>query len=661
MQRFSLERLHGGQEDVIRALLNGRRVLYVAPTGHGKSLCYQALAADTRRQGVVLVFSPLKALMNEQVERARQSKLRAATIHSDIPGPERDDTFAAAKVGMLDLLFVAPERLGTDSWLEHVQDIEIKGVVVDEAHCISQWGHDFRPWYRRLVRAIQSLGLRTPVLATTATAPAAVVDDIREQIAPDGRDVLAIRIPSYRPEIGFQVVTAADSTEQLARMVAVAAARPGRPGIVYVLTRKSTEIAAHCLRHAGITAETYFGSMDAEERTERLARWSAGEIQVLCATSALGMGLDRRDLRWVVHLGLPTSLLEYVQQVGRVGRDGESAEALAIVCPEDQAAQRAHIISGCPPIEEYKDVEAILAAGEDDETFTRTQIVEKLDLPESHVRRILDDLLDAGCVERFTGNPWQYQWAWGVERPEDVPDPDAQEHRRQLFAECEAYPQLDTCRARALASAMGDERPPIGCGRCDRCRPCELGRPDTELVRAALACLHPPLKFAGKPGNLQKGVALAYYNFGLGVSVARAKRAKSPMPQDVRQSALSVVRSHPCYKEVAFDAVAYMPPTESPDHVVGDCARWLGQKLGCRTILLQKVRKTSPQKALRSRPRKRENVEGAFAWPQVPSARRVLLVDDVFDTGQSILAAAKALPSKVFPLTFARTVSPDDP
>jgi len=656
-RRFRLSEVRDGQADVVAGLLAGRRLLFVAPTGHGKSLCYQALAASPWSRGVVLVFQPLKALMHEQVERAQRVGLVAEAVNSDLEPDHQQAILERATAGELQILFLSPERQGNSLWLECVGKLEIKGVVIDEAHCISQWGHDFRPWYQRLVRTVMGLGVRTPVLALTATAPEQVIEDVRHQIGPGDETIEVIRMPSHRPNLELSCWIVDDLASRLAALLLLARRERGAPGIAYLLTRDEARIAAGFLESRGVAAEPYHAGLSAEDRSSILQRWYQGGSSVLCATSALGMGIDRADVRWIVHAGLPDSLLRYVQEIGRAGRDGRAARITGIHDESTQGTYEAFIRGSMPSPEDYAAVVSALRAGH----TKRTDIVLAKDIPDSVVQRILDDFVEGGLSLRASRAPYTYEWIGGDETgvPEGLAEAVAQ--RRELLQHAIDLARHDGCLAIQLARAMGDATLPSPCGRCDRCRGDELPAVGAlvDEADAYLASFCPPI--AGVRAHHEPGLSLGLYGMGrIGREVKAAKYGRRSLAPFVLEHALERLGDvGGPYAGVWFDAVVSVPSATSM--IVAEFSSALASRLGVPWLELLKLRQTRPQKQLRARQNKRRNIEDAFGKPAKACFGCVLLVDDVIDSGESLRAASVTLrPARVHPLALARAKHQDD-
>lgn len=319
-QIFGYKDFRPYQQEVIEALIDGHDLFVLMPTGGGKSLCYQIPALH--RPGVAIVASPLISLMKDQVDALNANGVRAAFYNSSLKAAEARKTLARLHDNSLDLLYVAPERLMSDSFIERLQDIEIALFAIDEAHCISQWGHDFRPEYRQLGRLRQLLP-GPPIIALTATADPHTREDILKGLGLTGARTFVTGFD--RPNIRYTVV---DKIKAAAQLRDFLAAHPGEEGIVYALSRKRVEAIANDLNKAGISAAAYHAGLSDDVRQEVQNAFQHDDIQVIVATVAFGMGIDKSNVRFVVHYDLPKNIESYYQETGRAGRDGLSAEAL---------------------------------------------------------------------------------------------------------------------------------------------------------------------------------------------------------------------------------------------------------------------------------------------------------------------------------------------
>ncbi|WP_306005863.1 DNA helicase RecQ [Aquicoccus porphyridii] len=340
---FGFDSFRPGQQEIVEAVAAGRDVLAIMPTGGGKSLCFQLPAL--MRNGVTVVISPLIALMRDQVRALREAGVEAGALTSGNTEEETDAVWQALDSNQLKLLYIAPERLAAGSALGMLRRIDVRLIAVDEAHCVSQWGHDFRPDYLRIGELRQALNV--PLAAFTATADAETRDEIVERLF-GGKSPEIFLHGFDRPNIHL-AFAAKDGPRR--QVLEFAGSRKGQSGIVYCGTRAKTEGLAQALREAGHNACHYHGGMEAESRRIVETRFAREDGLIVVATVAFGMGVDKPDIRWVAHADLPKSIEAYYQEIGRAGRDGAPAETLTLFGPDDIRLRRTQIDEGLAPPE----------------------------------------------------------------------------------------------------------------------------------------------------------------------------------------------------------------------------------------------------------------------------------------------------------------------
>lgn len=340
-----------GQERAISAVLSDRDTLVLFPTGGGKSICYQVPA--TVRSGLTLVISPLVALMQDQVEQLKERGIPATFINSTLSSWEVEQRLVNARNGMYRLLYCAPERLATPLWEAELPNLDITLVAVDEAHCISEWGHDFRPAYREIRTALEDLDPEVPWMALTATATPEVRKDILETLQMDRPEIVSMGFE--RPNLKWWVMADEQKDRMLGRSVKKGVARGS--GLVYGGTRRNCEeIADRVRRRLGVKARAYHAGIDSAERREIQQAWVSGELPVVAATSAFGLGIDKADCRFVIHYQMAYSLEAYYQEAGRAGRDGEEAFPILLFKRSDEQTARQRIMDSYPEREQLQRV-----------------------------------------------------------------------------------------------------------------------------------------------------------------------------------------------------------------------------------------------------------------------------------------------------------------
>ncbi|QIK61824.1 ATP-dependent DNA helicase RecQ [Leucobacter viscericola] len=454
---------HKGQYEAIETLVQGRRrALVVQRTGWGKSAVYFIATLLLRRRGAgpTLLVSPLLSLMRDQVSAAARAGVRAVAINS-ANAHEWDAARESLARDEVDVLLVSPERLNNPRFRdEQLPDLlnRIGMLVVDEAHCISDWGHDFRPDYRRIAELIERLPQDLPVLATTATANARVVTDIEEQLG--GSSVVTIRGSLARASLRLGVLNLPNSKDRLAWLLSHIAELNGS-GIIYTLTVSAAEDTARLLRDAGHNVRAYTGRTDTDEREESERMLKDNELKALVATSALGMGFDKPDLGFVVHLGAPSSPVAYYQQVGRAGRGTDRADVLLLPGREDQEIWHYFATASMPDEERAQAVLAALS----DVPLSTPALEARVNIRRTPLELLLKVLDVDGAVHRVqggwvsTGQPWRYD----AERYDRIRQARVNEQNSMI-----EYQRTGECRMATLQRDL-DDGTASPCGRCDRC------------------------------------------------------------------------------------------------------------------------------------------------------------------------------------------------
>ena len=656
---------HLTQRDIIERLIRGQRVLAIQRTGWGKSLCYQM--ASLYYPGLTIVFSPLKALMRDQYQRCNDDyNIPAAVVSSEFSEEENRVTLQQALAGKFKILFIAPERLNNADWQLAVQHMRISMIVIDEAHCISIWGHDFRPDYRRIVNLMNALPANVPVLALTATANQRVERDILQQI---GETTQRIRGTMQRPNLHTNVVTLHGDREKLGYLAAMLPQCYGT-GLLYSATRSGAEIAATFLQKQGINAVYYHAGLEENMRRDIEQKLMENFYKVVCSTNALGMGIDKRDIRFVIHYHVPASPINFYQEMGRAGRDGTDAACILLYDREDLTIQEYFISNAKPATRHYEAVLSLLQGHSGG--LRESDVLRVTGLSRGVIRKIFSDLEEQNLIRHdkihsvyiASGNPRKVDFT--------SYDEVRQEKLREL-ADIQNYAQTGGCYMGYLTAYLGDPSGYI-CGTCGHCHKADfpLIEPTERMLLAVdhfleKECLPRIEKYgSGKKHAHEAGWSLSYHGTTRIGTLVRLSKYESggPFAQELVSLAVEAIRTR--YPIANIDGIVSVPPTKS-GKLVEMFALSIAGQLGIEYIpALIKARNTGEQKNYTNRIQKEDNVKGAFKvpYPGQIAGRTLLMIDDIYDSGQTMHEVGQTLmragAKTVYPFTITRTIHSDD-
>jgi ATP-dependent DNA helicase RecQ len=518
-RHFGYENFQPGQEEVIRRVLDGKDTLAILATGAGKSLCYQLPAMLLA--GTTVVVSPLIALMKDQLDMLAEAGISSTVaLNSTLTDEEETSTLELVSRGNLKLIYVTPERLEDESFVEVLKRLHVPLFVVDEAHCISQWGHDFRPAYLNLGRVVASLGHPT-VLALTATATPAVREDIVTQL---GIPLTKPIVRGFdRPNLVYEVVRASTDDEKLrALKKAFAGPLSGGLGIVYTATIKNTYGVSEYLREQlGIEADVYHSKLQKADRDRVHDHFMSENVRVVVATNAFGLGIDKPNIRFVIHYDLPGSIEAYTQEAGRAGRDGEESLCLLLYRQSDTRVQNYFLTGKYPDVEEVQKVFGTLQLFEgQDNGVSLTDLRKILQLPLTKLKVILALLKKGGFIQSVTKGT--YGLAPRIKGSPNLTLNLASYETKRSYDQSKLammlqYCETRSCRRKFILNYFGEDFDRPNCGACDNCR-----------ARLAAALDHPADPSApGEPvetlGEYRIGDVVHHPKFGQG-TVERTER-----------------------------------------------------------------------------------------------------------------------------------------
>ncbi|HEX5153524.1 MAG TPA: helicase-related protein [Parafilimonas sp.] len=566
-----------------------------------------------------------------------------------------------AKEGKIKILYIAPERQENREWIDATRQMNLKMVVVDEAHCVSVWGHDFRPAFRRIINLVNLLPKGLPVLATTATATKRVEQDVAKQI---GGDITILRGNLMRDNFKLFVVKVNSEDEKLIWLGKNLEKLPGS-GILYTGTRVDTEIYSKWFEYLKISSASYNAGLDADSRIAIETGLMNNQWKCIISTNALGMGIDKPDIRFIIHTQIPQSPIHYYQEIGRAGRDGKPSYIILFYNPEDRKLPEAFIEGGRPSIKKYERTIAAVKA----ELLGERDLMRRTNLKQNQIRVIKADLMEQGIIrEVVIGRSKTYEFV-----------PDSQLLNTKTFEELRnartkdldsmiQYVETTGSRMKFLCDYLGDNSNHrfTNCDNTGEKQIVVQVTPEwTEKLQSFREDYFPELEVESKGSNIVNGVASSYYGVSnVGSAMHRCKyEGGGDFPDFLLKLVLKAFRKK--FGQEKFDLIVYIPSTSSGD-LVKNFAIKISQVLKFPiSHNLKKTRTTQQQKVFENSYLKSDNVKDAFIYtaPGEIQGKSVLLLDDIFDSGATVKEAGRILTNfgatKIAPIVIARTVGGD--
>jgi ATP-dependent DNA helicase RecQ len=658
-QIFKLQKFYDDQWNAIEKILKGERVLLIEKTGFGKSLCFQFPA--TLYDGITVIFSPLIALMRDQVKKLNSLGVSANCINSEQTPEENSSIINRAIEGKIKILYIAPERQENSAWIEATRQMNLSMVVVDEAHCISVWGHDFRPAFRRIINLVNLLPKGLPVLATTATATKKVEFDIAQQM---GGNLTIIRGNLMRDNFRLYVIKVSSEDDKLIWLGHNLNKIPGS-GILYTGRRVDTEIYSKWFEYLKIPSIGYNAGLDPETRVSIENGLMDNQWKCVISTNALGMGIDKPDIRFIIHTQIPQSPVHYYQEIGRAGRDGNPSYIILFYNPEDRELPEAFIEGGRPSISKYeKVIDAVKS-----EMLGERDLMRKTNLKQNQIRVIKSDLIDQKIIREVTiGKSKKFEYITNAPKLNTKAFEELRASKTKDLERMIEYVETTQSRMKFLCDYLGDSRD-HSFNNCDNTglkKICVNNTPEwVKNLQDFRENYFPELEVEIRGANLINGTAASYYRASnAGVALHRCKYENGgDFPDFLLSLILKAFRKK--FGQEKFDFVLYVPPTKSGDLVKNFAIKVSRILKFPISHNLTKKKITREQKVFENFILKSDNVKDAsfYKVPDEISGKSILLIDDIFDSGATVKEIGRYLTNlgatKIAPLVIARTVGGD--